>query len=153
MNNTILNPANAFGGLMEELFNGNYPSVINDRFFPDNWKKDHNFVPVNITETEAGYQMEVTTPGLKKEDLKVNVNENLLTISFEKDQEKKEEKKEKESKILRKEFQLRSFSRSFKLGEKVDAERISARYEDGILFLDIPKKEAAKATSKAIEIK
>lgn len=152
MNNNTLNPVRAFGGLMEELFNGKNPRFFQDDFFNEDWIKQHRRIPVNISENGDGYQLEVVAPGLKKEDLKVNINENILSIAFEKTQESKEASEESNTKTLRQEFQLQSFKRSFKLSEKVDAEKISARYENGILYLDIAKKEEVKATSKSIEI-
>lgn len=152
MNNSTLNPMNALGGFMEELFNGKNPRFFRDDFFNEDWMKQHRRVPVNISESEDSYQLAVVAPGLKKEDLKVNVNENLLSISYEKTAEDTEAGTEGKGKVLRQEFQIQSFKRSFKLGEKADAEKISARYENGILYLDIAKKEEVKASSKFIEI-
>lgn len=151
MNNNTLNPVRTFGGLMEELFNNNNPRFFRDDFFNEDWKQ-HRRVPVNIAETDDAYQLAVVAPGLQKDDLKIQINDNTLTISFEKTEVNKEESTANNPKVLREEFKLQSFKRSFKLGEKVDAEKISARYENGVLNLDIPKKEQVKAANKFIEI-
>jgi len=152
MNNNTLNPVRTFGGLMEELFNNtNNPRFFRDDFFTEDWKQ-HRRVPVNISETDDAYQLAVVAPGLQKEDLKIQVNDNILTISFEKAEVNKEESTANNPKVLREEFKLHSFKRSFKLGEKVDAEKIAARYENGILNLDISKKEQVKAANKFIDI-
>lgn len=153
MNNNTLNPVRTFGGLMEELFNNtNSPRFFRDDFCNEDLKQ-HRRVPVNISETDDAYQLAVVAPGLQKEDLKIQVNDNTLTISFDKKEEvSKEESTANTTKVLREEFKLHSFKRSFKLGEKVDAEKISARYENGILNLDISKKEQVKAANKFIDI-
>jgi len=152
MNNNALNPVRTFGGLMEELFNNtNSPRFIRDDFFNEDWKQ-HRRVPVNISETDDTYQLAVVAPGLQKEDLKIQVNDNTLTISFEKAEVNKEESPENTPKVLKEEFKLQAFKRSFKLGEKADAEKISARYENGVLNLNIPKKEQVKAANKFIDI-
>lgn len=136
-----------FNGLLEELFSGNAP-----RFFRDEHRTDEFFSnaqpPVNVKETETGYELQVAAPGIRKEDLKLNVNDKTLTISFE----QSEEPKESTDKWLRHEFKVRSFKRSFTLGEKIDTEKISAAFEHGILNLSLPKKEAAIVTNKVIDI-
>lgn len=152
MNNNTLNPVRSFGGLMEELFNNtNTPRFFRDDFFNEDWKQ-HRRVPVNISETDNAYLLAVVAPGLQKEELKIQVNDNTLTISYEKAEVSKEESTSNKPKTLREEFKLHTFKRSFKLGDKVDAEKISARYENGILNLEIPKKEQAKAANKFIDI-
>ena len=98
---------------------------------------------VNIKETEDSYEVEMAAPGMKKEDFKVELDNNILTISSEKTDER-EEGGEKE-KYSRKEFSYQSFQRSFSLPkEVVDEDKIQARYRDGVLYLMIPKKEHAK---------
>jgi HSP20 family protein len=82
----------------------------------------------------------LAAPGLKKEDFKVNVHENTLTISTE----KKEEKTENVGKYTRKEFNFSTFKRSFALPKNVDGEKIVAIYNDGVLGLELPKKEQSK---------
>lgn len=135
------NPAN-FNFLIDEIFNG----------FPAHWGKDqvqHHYTPaVNIHETTDGYHVELNVPGRNKEDFKVSIDNNLLTIAFE----KKEAAESKDYKTLRREFSFKSFKRSFTLDEKVNAEAIQAKYENGILKLYLPKKEAVKVVPKEIVI-
>jgi HSP20 family protein len=103
---------------------------------------------VNILETEKEYKIEVAAPGLKKEDIKVELENDLLTISSEVKQEKEE--KDKEGRYTRREFSFSSFKRSFTVDEDtVDTEKIEAKYEDGILNIHVPKKTAAQEEKKA----
>lgn len=100
---------------------------------------------VNIKETDNKYEVQVASPGLKKEDFNIDIDHNVLTISSE----KKEEKEEKDGeKITRKEFSFTSFKRSFSIPENVDTSKINATYNDGILTLDLPKKVATTEDSK-----
>ena len=93
--------------------------------------------------------MSLVAPGLKKDDFKLHVANDMLTVSYE----RKESKENKEEGWLRREYNLESFSRSFHLDDSVHADKISASYENGILYLNLPKKENAKHFSKTIEIK
>jgi len=96
---------------------------------------------VNIKETADNYEVEVAAPGMDKNDFKVTLDGNLLTISSVKE---REETKEEES-FTRKEFSYQSFQRSFELPKNVvDEDKITARYENGLLLLSIPKLEQAK---------
>ncbi|WP_018616463.1 Hsp20/alpha crystallin family protein [Segetibacter koreensis] len=104
--------------------------------------------PVNISENENGYNIEFNVPGRNKEDFKINVDKGLLTVSHE----KKEETETKDIKVLRKEFSFQSFTRSFSLDEKINAEGIEAKYENGILKVVLPKKEEVKIAPKQISI-
>ncbi|HMX38155.1 MAG TPA: Hsp20/alpha crystallin family protein, partial [Ferruginibacter sp.] len=108
-------------------------------------------VPVNITETDNSYEMQLVAPGLKKEDFKVNLEGDLLTISYEHKEENSTENKG--GRWLRKEYRVQAFSRSFTLDEKLDPNKISAQYLDGVLHLSLPKKEGAQRLFKTIEIK
>jgi HSP20 family protein len=96
---------------------------------------------VNIKETADNYEVEVAAPGMDKNDFKVTLDGNLLIISSVKE---REQTKEEES-FTRKEFSYQSFQRSFELPKNVvDEDKISARYENGLLLLSIPKLEQAK---------
>ncbi len=134
-------PAN-LGNLFDELFNS----------FPATWGRDMQTglatPPVNIHETNEGYHVELSAPGRNKEDFTVNVENGLLTISFE----KKEDAEQKTYKTIRKEFSYRSFKRSFSVDEKINAEAIQAKYENGVLKLFLPKKEEVKVAPKQIAI-
>lgn len=135
------------------LVKHNYRNVNNlfDEFFnsfPATWSKDFNVPPVNIHETEAAYQLELSAPGLNKEDFKVSYEKGLLTISFE----KKTESENKDYKTHRKEFSVNTFKRSFSADENINAEGIEAKYDNGILKLLLPKKEEVKVSPKQISI-
>jgi len=108
-----------------------------------NFSSSNTTLPaVNIRETNENYQVEVAAPGMQKKDFKVELDGNLLTISSEKSDQKEEVDTEK---YTRKEFSYQAFQRSFTLPkEVVDADKIQAKYEDGLLHLLIPKKEEAK---------
>ena len=109
-----------------------------------------NFVPrVDIKEDEKTLKVSAEIPGMKKEDIKVTVNdENILTIKGEK---KSEEKKEDES-AYRVERRYGSFTRSFMLPENVDSESINAKVDDGVLNITLDKKEPEKPKEREIEI-
>lgn len=106
-------------------------------------------VPVNIKETEGNYELHVIAPGLKKEDFKIAVDKNLLTISFE---QKEEHKEEAEGKWLKSEYRMRSFKRNFTMNEKVDTAKITARYNEGVLYVVLPKKEPVEVTTQEISV-
>jgi HSP20 family protein len=104
---------------------------------------------VNIIESENGFDIELAVPGLKKEDFKINIEKNLLTVSAE---VKKEEAAVTKN-YSKKEFSFNSFSRSFTLPETIDQNNIEAAYTDGILKLTIAKKEEAKLQPREISVK
>jgi HSP20 family protein len=134
------------------------PSVFDDFFKPWNewfdngglWGKVMNIPAVNITEQKNDYLVSLAAPGLKKEDFKIDVDGNMLTISSVKE----ESKEEKDKKFTRKEYNYSSFSRSFTLPEEINREKIDARYEDGVLKISLPRKEEAKKpAAKQIAVK
>lgn len=134
------------------------PSVFNDFFKPWNEWFDNgglfgrvmNVPAVNITEQQNDYLVSLAAPGLKKEDFKIDVDGNMLTISSEKE----ESKEEKDKKFNRKEYSYSSFSRSFTLPQEINKEKIEARYEDGVLKVSLPRKEEAKKpAAKSIAVK
>ena len=107
---------------------------------------------VNVKETETNYEIEMAVPGFKKEDFKINIDRNILTISSE-SQTENEERDEKKN-YTRREFNYQSFTRSFTMpSDIVDVEHIEAKYDNGILKLAVPKRENAKKEVKSIEIK
>jgi HSP20 family protein len=125
-----------------------YPGWINEDSFFNQTTENHNDIPaVNIKEEEKSFLLELAAPGLKKEDFKINVEKNLLTISSE----VKTENEEKSESYTRKEFSFNSFSRSFKISENIMVDDISANYEDGILKVNLPKNVDAKL-SREIKI-
>ena len=127
-------------------FNSFFSELIND--FPVAGKDGIANPPVNIIETESDYQLELSVPGRNKEDFQVGVEKGLLTISYE----KKEEAKVEGQKSIRKEFTYSGFKRSFSLDDKIDAENIQAKYENGLLKFVLPKKAEVKESTKQISI-
>lgn len=117
-------------------------SPFSDEFFR-NPVSSNTSPAVNIKETPAAFLLEVAAPGLAKEDFKVKVEKDILSISA-----KKEVKAETEGQTwTRKEFNYSSFERNFRLPETVAMESILAKYENGVLFIEIPKLQAAKENS------
>jgi HSP20 family protein len=111
-----------------------------------------NLPSVNLKETETKLEIELAAPGLRKEDFKIEVDNNMLIISAERE-EKKEEANKKDN-YVRKEFNYQSFYRSFNLPENADENKIEATYKDGILDVSIAKKRVdRKKTLKAIPVK
>ena len=100
----------------------------------------------DVKEQEDHYEVEIDLPGFKKEDIKVELNEGYLTITANKGL--KEEEKNKTGKIVRQERYSGTMSRSFYVGEQMTAEDITAKYEDGVLSLNVPKKEEKKLPEK-----
>jgi HSP20 family protein len=98
----------------------------------------------NIIENPDSFQLDLAAPGLKKDDFKINLENNILTVSSEVQDEKAEEGKN----YSRKEFYYGSFSRSFTLPKSIDLDKISADYESGILKVKLPKKEEARLDVK-----
>lgn len=135
--------AKNFDGFVNDLFN-EFPATFGKTVREDVFA----FPPVNIVEKTDSYHLEVAAPGFEKADFNVKLENNLLSISAE----KKNETKDETTKVVRKEFTYKSFKRSFTLDEKIDAAAISAKYENGVLKLDLPKKEIEKAASKDITI-
>lgn len=125
-----------------------FGDIFNDaKLLGRNWfEKEfgHNFPAVNINETTKEYNLEFAAPGFKKENFKIDLDENVITISAEKEEEKNEGNK----RFTRKEYSFNSFSRSFTLPETVNGENIDAKYDNGILKLSLPKKEESKVLPK-----
>jgi len=99
-----------------------------------------NVPAVNIMENNDSYTIEVAAPGLSKKDFNIHLENDVLTISSEK--EIKEDNHE--GKTYRKEFSYNSFSRCFSLPDSIEASKIKASHKDGILYVELPKREEAK---------
>lgn len=126
----------SFSNLFDEFFNtelGNWRR--------SNYSSTSTTLPrVNISENEKEFSIEMAAPGMKKDDFHVEVDNDMLTIHSEVSRENEE----KDNNYTRKEFSYQSFKRSFFLPEMVEADKIKAKYTDGILSLIIPKKEEGK---------
>jgi HSP20 family protein len=122
----------------------NKPALADDflrsTFFGDFFDNEPRYsVPaVNIAENEDNFNIEIAAPGLNKDDFKINLDHDVLTISSEK------EAQNEKSDFKRREFNYRSFKRSFSLPDIINSENISATYANGILSVQIPKREEAK---------
>jgi HSP20 family protein len=127
-------------------FNDVFESIFSDSFFNDRMVAR---VPgANISETEDHFHIELAAPGLKKEDFKLNLDRNLLTISVEQHGEQVDSQKN----YSKREYSYSSFVRSFTLPESADDNNINASYMDGVLKIDIAKKEEAKSVTRTIHI-
>lgn len=134
------------------------PAVFDDMFKTD-WfgnapsvNRIGTSIPaVNIKESDNGFEVEVAAPGKAREDFKIELNKDVLTISAEKPSENVS--KDEDGKFTRREFSYSTFKRAFGLPETVDTEKIAANYKDGVLVISLPKREEAKMPAKrTIEI-
>ena len=129
-------------GLMEDVLQNGWARV--------NDEVSAFTAPVNIQETDNSYDIHLIAPGLKKEDFKINIEQNTLTVAFEQKAENKEQPQD--GKWLRNEYRMRSFKRSFTLNDKVDAGKIAAKYADGVLVVTLPKKENSEPEKHEISV-
>jgi len=134
------------------------PALFDDFFKPWNewfdngglWGRPSSLPAVNITEDKDSYEVSLAVPGMKKDDFKIDLDGNMLSISCEKE----DQTETTDKKFTRKEYNYSSFSRSFTLPEEVDFEKIDASYENGLLKLVLPRKEdAKKIMAKQIAVK
>jgi len=135
-----------FNNLVDDFFKG-VPALFDAGFNKSAW---NGFVPVNVKENKDAYQLEVVAPGFDKNDFKVNVEGDILTVSAE--VKTKEEAKDETVKKIRNEYAYRSFKRSFTLDEKISADDIDAKFVNGVLTLNLPKKIEVKEVAKEIAI-
>lgn len=120
-------------------------------FSPELMRRSQNSMPaVNISEDDKSYCVDIVAPGFKKEDFKINVEDDMLTISGEAKSESTE--KDESKQYSRREYSHSSFTRSFKLPDNAKDDHISANFTDGILKLNIPKSEQQVKTTKEIKI-
>src|SRR5437879_3306454 len=121
--------------VVNQGFSDIFESFFNDSFLSD--RMISRVPAVNVAETDEGYHIELAAPGLKKEDFKINIEQNMLNISVE----KKSEETENNKKYNKREYSYTSFVRSFTLPDSANEGKIEAEYTDGILKIDIAKKE------------
>jgi len=119
----------------DDIFGNNFP----DLFFNDSASK-LTMPSVNICEHEKEFALELAAPGYSKENFKINLSDNILTIKAD----VKDEKNEEDKKYSHREYYYSSFERRFTLPDNVDLKKIDANYEDGILHILLPKKEVSK---------
>jgi HSP20 family protein len=137
-------PADAIGKWIDTLFNTTLSDVIGVDYSTSS-------PSVNITEDDAKFSLHLAAPGLVKEDFNIKVENDFLVISAEKKEEKDENV---QGKYTRREFNYGAFKKSFRLDENINREGITAAYENGVLKINLPKKEVTpeKPSSKVIEI-
>ena len=140
------------------------PSIFGENLFDDDWmdfpfahdfwggknplygKRAKNMMKTDIREHDDGYEIDIDLPGFKKDEINVELDDGYLTISAEKSLDKDEEKKH--GRYIRRERYAGALQRSFYVGKALTEEDIRAKYENGILTLDIPKKDARKVPEK-----
>jgi HSP20 family protein len=140
-------PANKNNGSLLPGFNDVFDSIFNDTFFGD--RMVTRVPAANISETVDHFHVELAAPGLKKEDFKISLDRNLLNISVERQSENNDVQKN----YSKREYSYSSFVRSFTLPDSANAESIEATYTDGVLKIDIAKREEAKMVRRQIEIR
>ena len=140
------------------------PSIFGESLFDDDWmdfpfdrdfwgrknplygKNAKNMMKTDVKEKDNGYEVAIDLPGFKKDELHLELNDGYLTISAEKGLDKDE--KDKNDKYIRRERYAGSMSRSFYVGENMKEEDIHAKYENGILTLDVPKEQKKAVPEK-----
>jgi HSP20 family protein len=141
------NEGGSRNSLAGPVFNDIFESIMNDTFLSD--RMVSRVPAVNISETDGHYHIELAAPGLKKEDFKVNLDRDVLTISAE----HRDEQTENDKKYNKREYSYTSFVRSFTLPDSADDEGIDAEYTDGVLKINVAKRPEAMRASRQIEIK
>jgi len=126
-----------------------WTNLFDDDFFQTIPQRNTSLPAVNIMEDEKRFSLDLAVPGIDKKDLKIEINEDVITISSE----RKDEKEENGDNYKRREFSYSSFCRSFYLPENVNKDKIEANYRDGILTVTLPKeKEEKTKVSRQINI-
>ncbi len=142
--NLVRRNNNWFPSLLDELFTENRLDTPNYENF--------SIPAVNIQEKNTNFVVQLAVPGLSKENFNIEVEDDILKISAEVTSENEENKTEDETKFTRKEFNYKSFKRSFTLPENINVENVNASYENGVLEITLPKKEEEKVLKRMVEI-
>jgi HSP20 family protein len=109
-----------------------------------------NQVPVNVRETDKNYEVEMIAPGLNKQDFRLEFSGGNLIVSFDHKEESNIE--DEKNRWLRREYRRQSFTRTFSLDESIDADKVSAHYDNGVLQITLPKKAQAQKVSRMINV-
>jgi HSP20 family protein len=142
---TLIQYPTRFRSSLLPLFN----QMINEFWNAEDLSENRGVIPAaNIKETNDAFLIDLAVPGLKKEDFNIQVENNMLRISANKQTETQSE--DSNIKIHRYEFSFHTFERSFRLPKSADGDKISASYTDGVLQLNIPKREEAKPKAPKI---
>ena len=155
MTNTMQVSKNRSGYGFENVVDNIFNNTMR-RFFDGNlWDAESGTntgkVPVNVREKEDRYEVDVIAPGCRKENFSIQIRDNELVISLRQNDEKSEQ--DEKAGWVRNEYMLKTFSRAFTLDHTIDVEKITAKYEDGILQIVLPKNEKARPVSIAIDVK
>ncbi len=126
--------------------NNFFDDFFSDSFMPAVFTPTHA-IKADVRETDKEYIVEADMPGVKKEDIKLDLRDGVLTIGVEHN----EQKDEKRDNYIRKERRYGSYCRSFRV-DGIDQEKVSAKYSDGVLTVNLPKQEEAKPESHRIDI-
>ena len=138
----MLRNKNFFPSIVDEFFGRDYMPALD-------FQTGINMPSVNIVESKDDFRIEVAAPGLDKNDFKINVENNVLNISSEKE----ESNEDNDERYMRREFCYTSFNRSFSLPQTVESDKVSAKHENGVLTISMPKREEAKVKpARQIEI-
>lgn len=140
------NPSVNFENVVDNIFQNSFRHFFDGDLFAGNVSV--NKVPVNIAETDQAYRLDVIAPGLNKKDFSIQLHDNMLTVSYNRN-----EQTETKNEWIRNEYSLDSFSRTFTLDETVDTNQVEATYENGVLRIELAKNEKAKRISRSIVIK
>lgn len=130
-----------YANVLDQIFNKEIGSILEGDFSFTN-------VLVNMYEQPESYQLEFAAPGLSKEDFKIEITKEVLTVKAE----KKSEQTENAPKLIRKEFNFSNFKRHFTLPKNIDVDAIKANYENGVLYVTLPKKAVVTPEIKSIII-
>jgi HSP20 family protein len=153
----------AFGSVLDQLFPKTVSTLLDDAFWGLGDPHASLVAPVNILEKVNSYELEITAPGFHKSDFQLKIDGNTLTVSIGQQDDHRtdaaqaeanpgQNKENTQPQWIRREFTRQAFQRHFELGDTVDREKISARYDSGILYLTLPKKENLRPASRQIEI-
>lgn len=137
-----------FPSMTRNLFDNSFlrPGLVN---FDDLLDTELKMPPANVSENEKEFCVELSAPGLKKDDFNIEVEDGSLVVSCE----KKTENEEKKGNFHRKEFSYNSFMRRFELPENINEDKINAKYDNGMLCITVPKTETIQSKpKKAIKV-
>jgi HSP20 family protein len=153
----------AFGSVLNQLFPKTVSTLLDDAFWGLGNPNASLVAPMNILETAESYELELAVPGLHKSDFQLKIDGDTLTVSCgqqndqrietaQADSSQAQKKENMQTRWVRREFTRQAFQRHFELGDTVDRDKISARYDGGILYLTLPKKENLRPVSRQIDI-
>lgn len=137
-----------FSGLLEDFFGEQGQlNKLKDEFVENMPRLTKLVPPVNIKETNTGYELALIVPGIAKEQINIEVKDDLLIVSHD-----ATTMENVDEKYIKQEFKMGSFKRTFSLSETLDAEKIAARFDNGVLFITVPKKTEEQKLHKVISI-